>query len=408
MGGKHGEVERRGQGIVHRVSNAPAQRRILPAMVELTTIVRCPHGDDCGACAYLGESYRNQLARKRDILDRALGRYDRLRDAQLLPCLPSPQVAGYRNRAKLAVGLSRHSRHTKVGYFRAGTREIVDARECQVLVPELADTALRLRRFIGSMGSPPRELRHLDLRCGTDPTRHHLTLVYRATTCPNFPLDALRKNCPAVNGISVNLNPRGGPQVIRGAITPLWGEREIWVDHAGYRMRVSPGSFFQVNLALLPSIHRKMSEFLAEGGVLVDLYAGVGTHGLALRPQFHRVLFVEGSRSSVADLKSTIRRHEVEDVDIAATSVERSLRRLRDGNPDAFVLNPSRAGASESVLQVIVDSPAKKIAYLSCDPTTLSRDLDFLQARKFETRVVQPIDMMPQTRQVEALAFLRR
>jgi 23S rRNA (uracil1939-C5)-methyltransferase len=258
------------------------------------------------------------------------------------------------------------------------------------------------------MRKPPRELRHLDLRCGSDPTRQHLTLVFRATERPAFSLDALRKTCPQVDGISVNLNPGGGPQVIRGAITPLWGEREIWIDHAGYRLRVSPGAFFQVNFALLPWIDRQMSEFLAEGNVLADLYAGVGTHGLALRKQFRRVLFVEGSRSAAADLKSTIRRHDVDDVDVVATSVERSLGRLRDGRPDAVVLNPSRAGADGSVLQAIADSPATKIAYLSCEPTTLSRDLDFLQGRKFETLSVQPIDMMPQTRQVEALAFLRR
>ena len=377
-------------------------------MVEPRTTVSCPHGEDCGACAFLGASYREQLGRKRDVLRRALGCYHHLRDAQLLPCLPSPHVAGYRNRAKLAVGLSRHARAARVGYFRAGTREIVDAPDCRVLVPELAETARRLRGFIGRMRKPPRELRHLDLRCGSDPTRQHLTLVFRATECPTFPLDALSKSCPQIDGISVNLNPSDGPQVIRGAVTPLWGEREIWVEHAGYMLRVSPGAFFQVNLAQLPSIHRLMSEFLAEGSVLADLYAGVGTHGLALRRQFRRVLFVEGSRSAVADLKSTIRRHEIDDVDVAARSVERSLRRLRDGRPDAVVLNPSRAGADESVLQAIADSPATRIAYLSCEPTTLSRDLNSLQSKKFETLTVQPIDMMPQTRQVEALAFLRR
>jgi 23S rRNA (uracil1939-C5)-methyltransferase len=295
-----------------------------------------------------------------------------------------------------------------VGYFRAGTREIVDAPDCRVLLPELADTVRRLHGFIGDLRDPPRELRHLDLRCGSDPARQHLTLVFRATALPAFPLDRLRKSCPQVDGISVNLNPKGGPQVIRGAVTPLWGEREIWVDHAGYRLRVSPAAFFQVNLALLPSIHRLMSEFLGEGGVLADLYAGVGTHGLALHEQFRRVQFVEGSRSAVADLKSTIRRHEISDVDVVAKSVERSLRQLRDGRPDAVVLNPSRAGADESVLQAIAESPAQKIAYLSCEPKTLSRDLDALQGKGFETLTVQPIDMMPQTRQVEAVAFLRR
>ncbi len=373
-----------------------------------TPKISCPSGEECGACALLGMSYPDQLVRKRDILARALGRDNRLRKAELLPCLPSPRVAGYRNRAKLAVGLGRSASDTRVGYFRAGTREIVDVPECQVLVSELAETARRLREFLGRQRTPPRELRHLDLRCGTDPRRQHLTLVFRATECPPFPLDPLRKSCPHVDGISVNLNPNSGPQVIRGAVKPYWGERDIWVDHAGYRLRVSPGAFFQVNLAMLPLIHGPMAEFLGEGDVLADLYAGVGTHGLALRKNFRRVLFIEGSRSAVSDLKSTIRRHEIEDVEVAGSSVERSLGRLRDVRPDAVVLNPSPAGADKAALQAIANSPAKKVAYLSCDPTTLARDLGFLQSRKFETVSVQPLDMMPQTRQVEALALLSR
>ena len=377
-------------------------------MVESTAAVSCPHGEECGACALLGEAYANQLVRKRGVLARALGRYPRLRDLKPRPCLPSPRAAGYRNRAKLAVGLSRTPSETRLGYFRSGTREIVDAPECRVLVPELSETVRRLRGFLGRQRKIPRELRHIDLRCGSDCARQHLTLVFRSAECPPFPLEALRAACPQVDGISVNLNPAGGPQVIRGAVKPLWGEREIWVDHAGTRLRVSPGAFFQVNLALLPSIHSLLSGFLGEGKVLADLYAGVGTHGLALRGQFERVLFVEGNRSAVSDLKSTIRYHQIEGAEISATSLERSLDRLREARPDAVVLNPSRAGAGESALQAIIDSPATRVAYLSCDPKTLSRDLDFLRARKFEPVSVQPIDMMPQTRQVEALAFLRR
>ena len=83
----------------------------------------------------------------------------------------------------MAVGLSRHGGAT-LGYFRAGTREIVDAPECGVLVPELLDTTRRIRRLLNTARGIPRELRHLDLRCGSDPRRQHLTLVFRASHAP--------------------------------------------------------------------------------------------------------------------------------------------------------------------------------------------------------------------------------
>jgi tRNA/tmRNA/rRNA uracil-C5-methylase (TrmA/RlmC/RlmD family) len=307
----------------------------------------------------------------------------------------------------MAVGFSRHG-GVRLGYFRARTREIVDAPDCRVVVPEILETSRRLRRLLAATPRFPRELRHIDLRCGSDPGRQHLTLVLRASECPSLPLDALRRACPAVDGISVNLNPSAGPQVIRGAIRPLWGAREVWVDHAGVRLRVSPGSFFQVNLALLPPIHDLMERHFVGGTLVADLYAGVGTHGLALRGSFRRVLFVEGSRSAVADLKATVRSHGLAEVEVIASAVERALPRLNDPELDAVVLNPSRAGARESVLKAIAASSASRVAYLSCEPETLCRDLEALVRGGFALVSAQPIDMMPQTSQVEALALLRR
>jgi 23S rRNA (uracil1939-C5)-methyltransferase len=93
---------------------------------------------------------------------------------------------------------------------------------------------------------------------------------------------------------------------------------------------------------------------------------------------------------------------------VAASAVERALRRLSDPELDAVVLNPSRAGASESVLRAIAGSRASRVAYLSCEPKTLCRDLDLLRRGGFDLVSAQPIDMMPQTSQVEALALLRR
>ena len=376
-------------------------------MEDFTTSIDCNHGEECGACSLLGSVYGDQVRDKREILSRALARHPGLREVRPLPCLPSPLVVGYRNRAKMAIGMSARG-SLRVGYFRAGTREIVNAPDCRVLIPELLETTRRIRRFLETSRNIPRALRHIDLRCGSDPTRQHLTLVIRAEEYPKFPLDALRESCPAVDGLSVNLNNAAGPQVIRGSVRPLWGEREIWVDHAGLRFRVSPAAFFQVNLALLPTIHELLENFFERGKVLADLYSGVGTHGLALRRRFRRVLFAEGNRSAVADLKSTIERQGITDCRISPRAVERGLKALNDAAPDAVVLNPSRAGAREVVLDTLAQCPVTKLAYLSCDPTTLCRDLDMLRGKGFTIRSIQPIDMMPQTRQVEALALLTR
>lgn len=373
----------------------------------MKTVVDCPHGERCGACSGLGRDYTSQLAEKRQALQSALTSFDSLRGVSVSPCLPSPQISGYRNRAKMAVGISKRS-PTKLGYFGTGSREIEDAPDCRVLQPDLLRTTSELREFLRGGAHIPRELRHIDLRCGSDSRRQLLTLVLRTKELPQLPIDALRKACRRVDGISVNLNPSSGPTVIRGPIRSLWGAREVYVDLGDLSLRVSANSFFQVNLALLPTIHRLMADFLGEGDSLLDLYSGVGTHGMALASHFRRVTSIEGVRSSVADAKSTIQRFGLRHIRVVPKPVERSLRAIRDAAADRVILNPSRAGAAESVLQTLVASEARKLVYLSCEPRTLSRDLDVLARGGFELESAQPIDMMPLTRQVEAIALLSR
>ena len=369
--------------------------------------VDCPHRVDCGACSLLRQPYKAQLESKKRWLVDALGkklRYDR---RQILPTLPSPQIEGYRSRAKMTISTDRE-RRSALGYFQRRSRNVVDAPNCGVLVPELLETTHHLRSLLNSSARFPFVLRHVDLRCGNDPTHQHLTLVVKADTQPKLPIEAIVDVCPHVKGIGVNLNPKGGPQVIKGRIEPVWGAREIFVDSSKLSLRVSPGSFFQVNLGLLPEIHSLMAAFLGGGNLLFDLYAGVGTHGLALRQSFRRVLCVEGVRSSVADAKASIKAGRVDNVEILGDPIHRTIRRLRSEKPDAIILNPSAAGADPPALEAIIDSPARSLAYLSCDPTTLARDMAFLIKGGYKLVTVQAVDMMPQTRQVEALAFLRR
>lgn len=369
--------------------------------------VDCPVRKTCGACSLLQVPYGEQLERKRVALEQALGRSLPLAPGQLLETLPSPQIVGYRNRAKMTISSDRDQRWS-LGYFQRKSRDVVDAPDCGVLVPELLATTRALRRLMNSSRSFPYSLRHIDLRCGSDPGKQHLTLVVKGQHLPRLPIEEIAESCPHVVGMAVNLNSTATAQVIKGRIDPVHGVREVFVDSAGLSLRVSPGSFFQVNLSLLPGLHQRMGDFLGRGELLVDLYAGVGTHGLALRREFRRVVCVEGVRSSVADAKASIKAGGVGNVEVLASTTRRALGRLRSRTPDAIVLNPSSSGADRPTLDWINSSKARSLAYLSCDPDTLARDLAVLVGGGYRLESVQAVDMMPQTRQIESLALLRR
>jgi 23S rRNA (uracil1939-C5)-methyltransferase len=369
--------------------------------------VDCPHRVNCGACSLLGRPYSAQLESKRRLLGETLEKQIRVDPSQVLPTLASPQIEGYRSRAKMTISSDR-DRQSSLGYFQRGKREVVDAVHCGVLVPELLETTVQLRNLLNTSTKIPFNLRHIDLRCGSDPTEQHLTLVIKSETLPNLPYEAIADACPHIKGIAINLNPGAGAQVLKGRIDPVLGVREIYVDSAGLSLRVSPGSFFQVNLGILPEIHSRMAAFLGDGDLLVDLYAGVGTHGLALRQNFRRVLCVEGVRGAVADAKASIKVGHVDNVTVLANPVHRTLRRLSSEQPKAVILNPARAGADPRALETIIKSSTRKLAYLSCDPVTLASDLAVLIKGRFKLVTAQAVDMMPQTNQVESLALLQR
>lgn len=374
---------------------------------SLDRIVDCPDREACGACSLLLVPYREQLERKRATLEKALRQSLRLAPGTLLETLASPQIVGYRSRAKMTISSDREHRW-HLGYFQRRSREVVDAPDCGVLVPELLETTRSLRRLMNEMAHFPFALRHVDLRCGSDPAKQHLTLVIKAERVPDLPIEEIAEACPQVAGIAVNLNATGNAQVIKGRIDPVHGVREVFVESAGLSLRVSPGSFFQVNLGMLPLIHAKMEEFLGDGELLLDLFAGVGTHGLALRDRFSTVLCVEGVRSAVADAKASIKAGRISNVEILSSPLSRAVRRLRSETPDAIILNPSASGADRPTLEMISSSKATSVAYLSCDPDTLARDLSKLVSGGYRVISVQALDMMPQTNQIESLALLRR
>lgn len=372
-------------------------------------VVTCPHGVECGACGLLQVRYQEQMERKRALVIASLSRA-RIAQVAVLPCLASPRIQGYRNRAKMAVRIGPGGkRRVRLGYYKARSTDVVDAPDCRVLLPEVLETTRALRGVLETRPRSFEGLRFVDVRAGSDPDRQHLTLVLDAREVPRLPLDAIASACPRVAGISANLNPGGGPQVLKGPVRCLRGDRDLAVEMAGVRLHVSPASFFQVNPFMLAPLHERLAAFFAGARALVDLYAGVGTHLFALQKLgFARSLMVEGVPAAVKDARTTLEENGFPNAYVYGSPVERALARVAAEHADAVLLNPSRQGARPDVLNAIAASDARRVAYLSCEPETLARDLEILVRGRFRLRSVEPIDMMPQTLQVEALALLSR
>jgi 23S rRNA (uracil-5-)-methyltransferase RumA len=368
----------------------------------------CPVARSCGGCALIDEPYEAQLRFKTELVRTALRQWPDLPVDRVESCLPAPVRRDYRNRAKLAVAA--HGGGVRVGLFHRGTNQIVDLAPCRVQRPVLQDALERLRRWLARhrLARPAGPVFYLDLREAAG-GHCHVTLVVDGTEvdAEELPLDALAEGWPGLIGVAVNFGDASSSFPLGPVTRIVLGEStfDVAVPVAG-KFAVPPGGFFQAAPPALAAVHDLMASHLAGAGTIFDLYCGVGVHGLSVagRPGGSpRVVGIEESASLVEAARSNASRLELN----AAYETGRVEERLASWSvacpSDGIILNPGRSGCRPPVLEALTATHPACIAYLSCNPTTLARDLAALRIPP--TRII-PLDLLPHTNQIETLTLL--
>lgn len=375
--------------------------------------LECPHCPPCGACRWLDLPYDEQLARKRERVRAALARFPSQRDLPVADCLPAPSPIGYRTRAKLAVALRSGEGRAGIGLFRPGSHDVLDLPECRVLHPALRPILDQLRARLPEAGLP---VLHLDLRWSRAQARAHLTLVVRGLCdldrARSF-AETLRAARPELAGVGLREAPAGPTTRAVGGVTrDLSGERHLVETLAGARFRLSPGAFFQADPAAAERLHRVVRDWLGDETAgrphhLCDLYAGAGAFAVSLADLAPRVTAVEQVPAAAEDAVASAALSGAK-VEVVRAPVERFLAEQRGAPPDRVVLDPPRRGLSTAVVRALGAARPARVAYASCDPDTLARDLDALTPLGLVAREVVPVDLFAQTDEVEAVALLER
>ncbi|CAN5352474.1 hypothetical protein BH09MYX1_BH09MYX1_10430 [soil metagenome] len=389
--------------------------------------VHCPHAERCGGCPVIGLGYEAQLGYKRGRVVQAIGRYRALELTYTEATIAADPVSGYRTRAKLIVGP-----RGELGLFaKGGGHFVVDIPECKVLAPVLARLATRLRVRIAEAkisagtlapaveGDPRRGLlRAVDLReiAARDGSRRALlTFVVR----PHDPAerDLLRVEAKEmlaesddILGIAVNVQG-DGPQVLGSETELLAGEATV-KDHLGGSMHYATfGSFVQAHRAQAARVHALLAEGLrvGEGTRVLDLYAGSGAIALALARRGAKVTIVEAFAPAARSAERAAKDDGL-GADVMCAESATALRTFADKRVpfDAIVVNPPRRGLGPATREGIARLDAPVLAYVSCDPETLARDLDHFSRLGYRTLRAQPLDMIPLTEEVETVVFLGR
>jgi 23S rRNA (uracil1939-C5)-methyltransferase len=395
--------------------------------------IRCEHADRCGGCPIIGLPYEEQLALKRGRVVQSLARYSSLELVYTEPVVAAEPFTAYRTRAKLIV-----SPGGTVGLFaKGGGHHVVDIPGCRVLSPELSHVASVVRARVvadeqsaGTLtpfgSSEHGALRAVDLRAvranDEEPARVLVTLVVqrdRVGDLVRFEQAArdLMTAAPEVAGVALNFHDGEAPQILGGETVVVAGVASA-PDRLGTSVHLATyGSFVQAHRGQATRVHAMLAAALgverarAERRPLrvLDLYGGSGAIGLGLAAAGASVVLVESFAPAVAHVAAAAQSGSL-DVRAICSDVASALRSLVEKGEtfDAAVVNPPRRGLSPAARDWIGRLAPTTLAYVSCDPDTLARDLDHFGRLGYSTTALRPLDMIPLTDEVESVCILRR
>jgi 23S rRNA (uracil1939-C5)-methyltransferase len=363
----------------------PSPERIAP---------RCKHFGQCGGCHYQNMTYADQLAAKTEILRDQLTRIGRIENPPVEPAVPSPSEWNYRNHVQFH--LTREGKLGFVSIFPLSLRDasrgkgrrsdgILPITECHLPETPLNELWPQLE-FDPGLG-----LERVSLRLGAD---GESMLILESEETPELEIEA--------DLSAVHL--REGETVV------MAGEDYITIEVRGRSFRVSAASFFQVNTSMAGKMveHVLASLPLSPAATVLDLYCGVGLFSAFVAPHASRVIGIESSSSACEDY--VVNLDEFDNAELYEGAAEDILPNLVgriNNSPYAFI-DPPRAGMESHVLDALQDIGPERIAYISCEPSTLARDARRLIEGGYRLIKVTPFDLFPQTYHIESISFFER
>jgi len=395
---------------VRAATKSKRKKLVWAKLLEVTSAsakregARCPHFQTCGGCHYQHISATEQVRLKKEILRETLSRLGGIQWSGAIH-EHSAEPYGYRNRAQWAV---RDANPRAIGYFLPESSVIVPIDECPVLSPLLARTFGQLQELARSNRLPERAL-EIEAFADSADEKISLNVAFERFPRPAKELaTAFREALPQLESLLLAEESKDRFE--------LTGPGYLFQEAGGFRYRVSHLSFFQVNRFLVEDLLQAVIAG-AKGETALDLYAGVGFFTLPLTRTFKRVVSVDANLAATRDLQVNA---ESTGLTIIAHSehVEEFLRKTNE-KPDFVVLDPPRSGLGAEAAAKLAELGAAEIVYLSCDPSTLARDLAVLTGSKrsgdattastrYEIVDMHLFDLFPQTYHIETLVRLRR
>ena len=383
---------------------------------------KCSIHKRCGGCKLQYSTYKEQLNFKFERVKDCITKIGKLDESIVQFPLGMDEPWRYRNKVQLPIGMV--NGELKIGFFAPRSHEIIDMETC-LIQDEIADKVVGITRtWIKKNNIKPYNidgkydetgiLRHIMIRRGFTTNEVMVVLVTNGSKLPNKDefISLITENIPGIKSIVQNINSKPTNVILGQECITLWGESTI-SDYIGeFKFNISPLSFSQVNPVQTEVLYNKALEYAGLTGdeTVFDAYCGTGTITLFLSQKAKKVYGVEIIPQAIENANINAKENNVNNVEFFVGESEVVIPDLinKGIKADVVVVDPPRKGCDVKLLNAITNIDAKKIVYVSCDPSTLARDLAILEGNGYKTVRVQPVDMFPHTAHIETCVLLQR
>ncbi len=378
---------------------------------------QCEVYGNCGGCQLQHASYTEQLRLKTESVKAVIERIAKCDPELVLPCIGPKEPWRYRNKMQMPVGGTIGS--IRMGFYQKGSHSIINHEHCPIQDAGNDEIRKVCYEAMNELGIEPYDehtergiIRHIVGRIGKE--EWMVILVSRIASIPRERelVDCIVKALPKVTSIVVNHNPKQTNVILGPTNRTLYGKDQITDYIKDLSFQLSPHSFFQVNPEQTTVLYDTALEFADLKGheTVIDAYCGTGTISLFLAHKAKNVIGIEIVAPAIEDAKKNAIRNGYENTEFIVGDAAVEMPRLyKQGiEPDVIVFDPIRAGCKEDVLHAAIGMAPQRIVYVSCNPSSMARDIEILTKHGYELVKVQPVDMFPQTYHTEAVALLTR
>ena len=401
---------------VNKTSKKAVEKQInRPAAKRPANRSRCPVSGKCGGCTMIDVPYEEQLQKKQQLVEDLIGSFGRVD-----PIIRMKNPDHYRNKVTSVFAPDKKGRPV-CGIYKAGTHEVVPVKSCMLedlQADRIVQTIFALMEsFKIRVYDEDRQtglFRYVQIRTARSTKQVMVTIVTGQSvfsSAKNF-VNALLKRHPEITTVVQNINDKQTTMVLGDREKVLFGPGYIEDVLCKKRFRISSRSFYQVNSLLTEKLYNIALDYAGFSGKerILDAYCGIGTIGIIAADRCREVLSVELNPDAVKDAIENAKLNGAKNVEVYRNDAGRFMRDMaaKKEKLDILFMDPPRSGASEEFLMSALELGPARIVYVSCEPTTLARDLAVLTEGGYVMKKAVPVDMFPYTEGVETVVLLSR